>query len=68
MQYDNSILTIILNKLNYVAYHLLFLVIIPIILLVLITREIVVDLKNKLFTLNLKRQYNVKKASKHANE
>lgn len=42
----------LLNKLHEVAYNILFVIITPALLLVLLTRKIVIDGKNKLFTLN----------------
>jgi len=42
----------VLNKLHEIAYNVLFVLITPALLLVLLTRKIVVDAKNKIFTLN----------------
>jgi hypothetical protein len=42
----------LLNKLHEVAYNILFVLITPALLLVLLTRKIVIDAKNKIITLN----------------
>ena len=42
----------LLNKLHEVAYNILFVLVTPALLLVLLTRKIVIDAKNKIITLN----------------
>jgi len=42
----------ILDKLHEIAYNILFVLVAPALLLVLLTRKIVIDAKNKIITLN----------------
>ena len=42
----------ILDKLHEITYNILFVLVAPALLLVLLTRKIVIDAKNKIITLN----------------
>ena len=44
----------ILDKLNEIVFNLLVLIVVPFLLTVLLTRSLVIDLKNKIITLNKK--------------
>ena len=46
-------LQLILNKLHYIAFNLLFVIILPLILLFALSRRIVLDWQNKRVSINI---------------